>query len=65
MRKEDWFYHYEERAAIAEYDGELSRREAEALAMKYTIHEMMSFRLLTSWRKTREVVKGIIREKGK
>jgi hypothetical protein len=34
---EDWQAHFEERAAIGEFDGGLSRREAEALAFKCCI----------------------------
>ncbi|WP_322994119.1 hypothetical protein [Castellaniella sp.] len=33
-----WEEHYEERAAIAEYDGGLSRQEAEAFAQTEVIH---------------------------
>jgi hypothetical protein len=32
MTTEDWQYLYDERAAIAEHDGRLNRKEAEALA---------------------------------
>ena len=33
---EDWQAHYEERAAIRQFDGELPKREAEALAFNET-----------------------------
>src|SRR5215207_6707689 len=33
---EDWQAHYEERAAICQFDGELPKREAEALAFNET-----------------------------
>ena len=36
---EDWRGHYDERAAIAEYDGKLSRAEAEALAFEHCVRE--------------------------
>lgn len=36
---EDWLAFYEERAAIAEFDGGLSRADAEALAYKACVQE--------------------------
>jgi hypothetical protein len=39
---EDWQAHYDERAAIAEFDGGLSRQEAEAVALDFCVGEWLS-----------------------
>ena len=38
---EDWRAHFDERAAIAEFDGGLSRPEAEALAFEHCVAEWL------------------------
>jgi hypothetical protein len=45
---EDWQTHFNERAAIAEYDGKLSRPEAEALALACCTSEWLHRHAVTS-----------------
>jgi hypothetical protein len=38
----DWRAYFEERAAIAEFDGGLPRAKAEAVAYAWTVHEWLA-----------------------